>query len=117
MHKILVMQILRGSIRSHKFVSHYVSPTPYPLQATCMCKCVLQMFIQSSRFHTSMFFDISNRGAGDDFASLFLIYVLLTNSQRNKPLGYQSANAAVLHEIQQAKWQRERTAYTAMLDR
>ena len=91
MHEILVMQILRGSIRSHKFVSHYVSPTPYPLQATCMCKCALQMFIQSSRFHTSMFFNISNRGAGDDFALLFLIYVLLTNSQRNKPSGYHDA--------------------------
>lgn len=77
-----------SSIRSHKFVSHYVSPTPYPLQATCMCKCALQMFIPSSTFRTSMFFDISNRGAGDGFASLFLIYILLANSQRNKPLRY-----------------------------
>jgi len=65
------------------------------------------------------FFKTSNCGAGNGFASLFPIYALLANSQetRLRDTVTQSANAAVLREIQQVKWPRMRKAYTEMLDR
>ena len=66
----------------------------------------------------TLIFNTSNHGATDGFASLFPVYGLFANSQRNKDWEItvtQSANASVLREVQEVKWPRKRKAYIGFI--
>ena len=98
--------------------NNYASSTT-PTSSHMYVQPVLQTFIRSSRFCTS-------HSSKPQIVELVMALLHYSQSMASLPTAKetrlrdtvtQSANAAVLREIQQVKWPRMRKAYTEMLDR
>ena len=117
------MRIMRGRIWSHKFVSYYIIRKiftllqPHPLRARVRFRVLDRSCIDSSHFNLP--------SSTPQIIQLVMALLRYLKSTASLPIATettlgdavtQSANAAVLREVQlQAKQPRKRKAYTAFM--